>query len=455
MNPSLISHQQYWHATCCFFALLGCLPLLWPGMLPQSWQASASEYAGEIILASVLVSLTVLGTTSLSMLLRLRNLHTLVHLTFWAMQWFLTCCIFALLAYFADIPAPTSPQTNQAIVRRDPPPLPPTDYISGPTSLVVPISIVDAAPTAISQAPYLSSLEEQHPTLLRDYINKSPRWAASLSDQTFYTKPWHVVMILQNPRIGPGFVHAAFLRLTDGEQLPAGYTVVNPGGPLPVLTDSETQIPDLALDLGGAHYLLLAWRGAGDPQLAFCALNAAIHEVDEMVRPLANRPDQPTLSLLINGSTNPLEEDPETPVKTDILLSEPQAQSGCFQAQILANPGEKGVFLLSIRNASSGEQLLCFEIPARFSYKSGSIFRHDIPADLPTRLRQVNSSNIIPNNAPLFMIPCTSKATSFDVLFELSFRPAAQKKAYHVLSKIYRLASYNNPNGPSAKSIKE
>ena len=446
MKKNLIVHQQCWHALCCLTALLACLPLLWPRMLPHSWRAVVPEYAGDVILASVLISFVVLGTASLSMLLRLRNLRTLGQLVLWALQWFLSCCIFALLAYFADVPAPPSPRASQADTQHESSPLPPMDLITGPSSLVIPIAANATAPSDICSAPHLAALEKHHPDLLRAYINKSPRWAASLSDQTFYTKPWHVVMILRDHEIGPGFVHAAFLRLTDGEQLPAGYVVVRSGDPLPLHGDSEDQVPDLALDLGGAHYLLLAWRGPGDFQRAFSALNAAILEVDEMVAPLAKKPDLPTLSRLINSFTDVPDEELELSAIPDILLSEPQAQSGCYQAQIVANPGEKGTYLLTIRDASSKETLLSLELPAHFSSNPKTILLHDIPGAIPAHLRRIVLSDAIPDKAPLFSIPCGERTAPFDALFELSFRPASRKTPHHVLTKLYRIAPFSNPN---------
>lgn len=453
MKKTLIIRQQCWHTVCCLTALLACLPLLWPRMLPRAWRSAAPEYAGDIILAATLVSLLVLGISSLFMLMRLRNLHTLLHLAIWALQWFLTCCIFTLLAYFADVPAPAPPAepVAQADVRTnaqiDEEPkrtsLPPADTLIGPTALVIPISLAAEAPTVIGSAPHLIALEREHPELLRAYIDQSPRWSASLSDQTFYTKPWHVVMLLRDREIGPGFVHVAFLRLTDGQQLPAGYTVVKSGAPFPAITEPEAQMPDLALDLDGGHLLLLAWRGPGNAQRVSSALNAAIQEVDKMVRPLAEDATAATLEKLVNGTNDGQLEDPDSPPEPDLLLSEPQ--TACYQAQILANPGEKGSFQLTIRDAESGEILRTFDaIPAHFSHNPNALFCHDVPGDSPSSLHKRAATSPSPKKMPVFIIPYGKKPHTLEASFELNFCPDSDRTPRHVLTKTYRIIPFSD-----------
>ena len=462
MKKTLIIRQQFWHTVCCLTALLACLPLLWPRMLPRAWRNAAPEYAGDIILASVLVSFLVLGISSLFLLLKLRNLRTLIHLAIWASQWFLACCIFTLLAYFADVPAPvppTKPAAQVPVTQADEEPvhtpLPPADTLIGPSALVIPILPVGAPSEeslTIESAPHLIALEQDHPELLRSYIDQSLRWSASLSDQTFYTKPWHVVMTPRNSENQPGFVHASFLRLTDGEQLPTGYTVVKSGAPFPTISDPEAQIPDLALDLDGAHYLLLAWRGPRNAQQAFSALNAAIHEVDEMVRPLAEKPTPATLESLVSGTNSVLEDDPDSPTSPDILLSEPQ--TACYQAQILANPGESGSFQLIIRDAASGEILRTIDaIPAHFSHNPNAIFRHDIPGDPFSCLHKGVATASTSDRMPVFIIPHKNKTAPIEVSFELYFCPATKGLTRHLITKTYRIVPFSYPKEHSEQQV--
>lgn len=442
MKLPLIACQHIWHITCCLLALLASLPLLWPRMLPHAWRASAPEYAGDAIMAAILVSLTVLGIASLFMLLRLRNLRTLLQCAIWAFEWLLTGAIFAVLAYFANVPPPPAMQEPHVTPQSKPPVFPPSDIIEGPHALAIPIVPDSPASATLQSAPHLVELEARHPDLLRAYVSQSPRWAASLSDQNFYTKPWHVVMILQDQDSGPGFVHVAFMHLVDGEQLPAGYAVVKGGSPFPELSESGKQFPDLALDLDGSHYLLLAWRGPDDSPHARGAINAAIRAVDGMVRPLAENPTQATLSHLISGSTH-AQFTADSPSAPDILLSEPYAQSGCYQAQILANPGEKGYLILRLVDNHSRETLLNFEIPAHHSHNPDELFIHNIPGDIPSHLRHTVLFDVVPPKAPLFIIRQDSDQRAREVVFELYFRPAGKEYSYPILSKIYSVHLHN------------
>ena len=83
MKNNLITQPRTWHYICCTVALLACLPLLWPRMLPRSWRADTPDIAGALVLGSLLLSLTLIIITSIAMLLRLRNLRTLVQSACW------------------------------------------------------------------------------------------------------------------------------------------------------------------------------------------------------------------------------------------------------------------------------------------------------------------------------------------------------------------------------------
>lgn len=486
MRRSLVARQQFWHFIFWVLALLASIPLLWPRMLPRAWRAVAPHVCGYVIAAAVLLSFIVLCVSCVRLLARLHNLRTLGQIVLCGIQWFTACGLFAVLAYVADVDppkaeTPTERKEEVPVVRTEQPPPIPADFLSGPRALVIPLDVperVDDSDTAALFAPlHLLALEANHPDLLDSYITESPRWTNSKDDLAFFSRPWHVVMPVKEDR---GSVHTAFISISIGQQVPSEYKIVKAGDLLP-LTKQEhgQQLPDLALELGGTHYLLLAWRGPADPNQVIPAINAAIQKVDEMVVPLADSPTRDTLKVLCAGDHGAEMIEDGEPV---ILVSEPYAHSGLYQAQILANPGRAGTLIVEVADSETKKNLLRFEFPARFSRNPAELFRYDIPADLPPHRRQtLISEGIIPDNdAPLFAIPrdpnhrsspptqsaAAPAATAaagrtvsesenvsvpgyaetpaprpFDVSFNLFFRPEGHTKLEPIASDAFRVIS--------------
>lgn len=424
MKNTLITRPRIWHRLCCTTVLLGCLPLLWPRMLPRSWRADAPDIAGALVMGSFLLSLTLIIISSITMLLRLRNLRTLGQLLIWMMQWGITVGAFCVLAYFADVPditrVPAIAAAHEQEEIEEAPALP-SDELTGPDALCIPIFPEGHAADVIYPLPNLKTLENEHSDILRAYIEASPRWSLYTGDSTFYTKPGHVVM--QPPASGgiPGLVHVAFHRLVGGDRLPSGYSVVKPGDPTPATPAGSEQVPDLAVELHPGHYLLLAWRGTSHAETAHRALNAALAAVDSMVQPLAESPTQQTLRQLLVGKRELESEEPS------LLLSEPPSQFGAYQAEAYINPGEPGTCILRIVDLTSNASLRLFSFPARFSENPRVQFRHDIPGSIPSNLRAASfghESGLLPEKAPLFAICRGPSHQTFPVAFELRFVPS-------------------------------
>ncbi len=424
MKNNLITQPRTWHYICCTVALLACLPLLWPRMLPRSWRADAPDIAGALVLGSLLLSLTLIIITSIAMLLRLRNLRTLVQLFVWMTLWGVTAGAFCVLAYFADVPdisrESATAATNEQEEIEQTLSLP-TDELTGPDSLCIPIFPKKYATDTIYPLPNLKSLENEHSDILRAYIETSPRWSLYTGDSTFYAKPGHVVM--QPPTTGgiPGLVHVAFHRLVGGDRLPSGYLIVRPGDPMPPTPAGSEQVPDLAVELSPGHYLLLAWRGTSHTETAHRALNAALVSVDSMVRPLAESPTQQTLQQVLEGRRELEASEPS------FLLSEPPSQFGTYQAEAYINPGEPGTCILRIVDLTSNTSLRLFSFPAQFSKNSRVLLRHDIPGSIPPNLLTASfgyEPGLLPEKAPLFAIRRGASHQTFPVAFELWFVPS-------------------------------
>lgn len=467
-------------------ALLASLPLLWPRMLPRPWRTDAPYVCGCLITTAFLLSFAVLSVICVRLLVRLHNLRALGHVVLCGMQWFLAFGLFSVLAYIADVAPPEaeeprSPGESIPIARvKEVSPLP-TDELFGPRALSITIDLsrenASAAGPAVLHPPTnLLKLEKNHPKLLDAYIKKSPRWAgASAGDTPFFNEPWHVVMpVKKNDEINSVSVHAAFISIFRGQKIPSEYTIIKPGSPIPAAGQKNVPLPDLALDLGGQHYLLLAWRGPADSRPALSALNAAIAIIDEMLRPLAETPTQEMLKSLCSGD-NISGESVEGNEAT-ILLAEPHVRSGVYQAQILVNPGQAGILIVDITESTSHAQLFRFEIPAHFSDNPNELFYHDIPGDIPEFQQYIlTAMGLIPKKGvPLFVFPqllnlqpttpsgtasahsapATGKVSSsqavdslptpqsFDISFDVSFVPRGKKNSTPLISESFRVFSY-------------
>lgn len=485
MKRSLFAHRQFWHLIFWVLALLASTPLLWPRMLPRAWRGAAPHVCGYVIIVAVLLSVIVLCVSCVRLLARLRNLRTLGEIILCGLQWLTASGLFAVLAYVADVEPPKvevlteQKEEKPPVVQEKKEPPIPSDVIHSPWALVIPInpdSVAESDTHVLCNPTHLVDLEKEHPDILDAYITESPRWKHSKDDLHFFSKPWHVVLPVKESKAS---VHAAFISISVGQQVPSEYKIVKAGETPPTAEqEGGRQLPDLALELGGTHYLLLAWRGPADPGGSLRAINAAVHEIDKMVEMLAKTPTQDSLKALTHGDN---EKRPVEGSESAILVSEPYSHSGLYQAQILANPGRRGSLVVEVVDSETQKILRRFEFPAHFSHHSRELFCYDIPGDLPRYTRQsLIAEKVIPaNDAPLFAIrrtavhrestpparpvvaPDAGAATKrtggasdkgpvgeedkedaqrpFDVIFKLSFKAAGREKLELITSETFRV----------------
>lgn len=443
-----------WHSLCCLVALLCCVALLWPAVfLPDAWEERIISYAGATLLCSVLGSALLLALTAIALLLRLHYRRALRQIVAWAAQWAVAGVVFTLLAWLADVPPPKESATATAPIQAatDTPALP-NSALTGPDALFIRITpeacaAVDVA--RVQNTPNLSLLEREHSELLGLYLSKSPRWAVYMDDDTFYTKPGHVVM---TPAISEdsiqGLVHVAFRHLVEGDPLPVGYTIVKPGSPMPAHPEGSEQVADLAVDLGRNHYLMLAWRGTSHTETAYRAINAAIAAVDAMVEPLAAQPHPDTVESMLLGKRNIAASTPE------LLLNQPPSQYGAYQAEIYVNPGEAGTLILRVAELETDTTLRVFTCQALYSARAGELFRHDIPGSTAAQHAAASSifgriPGLLPAKAHLFVIKQGEAHQFFDVACEVWFQPASTLKPRRLLlRRLYRVQAYEAPGAP-------
>lgn len=440
-RPLSLTSLWVWHTVFCALALLSSVPILWPQVfLPDAWEADIISYAGWALLLSFGASLVLIAATAFLLLLRLRNLRTLGYLVIWALEWGVAIFLFCLLAWVADVPLPGSEAVDSEPIQRTDRLFIPEESLTGPDSLEIPITLEPYPADSIVHALNLTLLDEKHNALLRAYIDASPRWASYTGDDTFYTKPGHVVMT--PPRVDgiTGLVHVAFRRLVEGDPMPAGYTIVKPGDPMPGMPQDSEQVADLAVDLGGSHYLLLAWRGTSHTETAHRALNAALATVNDMLAWLAEKPEPATVQHLLTGKRNIRGATPE------ILLNQPPSQYGAYQAEVYANPGEPGTLMLRIVNLEDGATLRLFSCPAQFSTDPGELFRHDYPG-LMRAYSVGHVPGLLPEKAPLFIMRLGEPHQFFGVACEVVFEPVApNKQARILLRRCYRVQAYEDPS---------
>lgn len=466
-RPYLLSTLWIWHSLCCLAAVLSCVVLLWPQVyLPDAYEKQIISYAGTIALCSLLGSLLLLAITAFIMLLRLHYRQALGQALSWVGQWVAVGAIFTALAYLADVPVPKL----KIAAHPDAPPqeeeesaLQPSDILTGPDALFILIPQERFAGTAtdtVEQTPHLTLLEKEHSKLLELYLAKSPRWTLYMDDDTFYTKPGHVVMSPPGTGSGiQGLVHVAFRHLVEGDPVPAGYTIVKPGAPMPARPEGSEQVADLAVDLGKNHYLLLAWRGTSHTETAHRALNSAIATVDALLQPLAESPSPDTVHRLLEGKRNMVAEEP------NLLLCQPPSQYGAYQAEVYVNPGEAGTLILRIADRKSGATLRFLYCPALYSANPGELFRHDIPGSISSHHSSMPRQHsplvghipgLLPEKAPLFAIKQGEAHQFFDVVIEVWFQPASGHKLRRkLLSRIYRVQACEAPTLPELKPHEE
>ncbi len=427
------------HSICCVLVLLACIPILWPELAVESLPAAAAGYAGHLILVCILVSAGLLGTACVHHLLNMRNLSAFRYLLVWLALWGLTVLIFTQMAIEADVAPPYAQETTHPI-QQSTTLHTPTEKLTGPSSLVLPIEPELYSSQILESATNLVKLESEHEALLAAFLSSAPRWAFASHDNTFYTKPGHVV--LAPPATGgiPGTVHATFRTVTEGERLPDGFVIATPGGAFPTVEDG---MPDIALELSGKHYLLLAWRGTRHSETARKAINAAIAAIDTRMQRLADTPTEETAQRMREGRRSYPGNKPE------LRVNEPNSQYGAYQAEVYANTGKAGTMLLIIRELESGKPLRLFTFPARFSSNPNELFRHDIPGTpqewmMTTPLSPAEAA--FPKGAPFFAIRTGESHQYFGVTFEVQFFPQGKdsSSANTLLRRNYKVQAYES-----------
>lgn len=447
MNFSLISkvlsHIWVLHLLCCILALLSCIPLLWPETSAPFSLPIPVAHVGSLILGAILCSLLGMIISCVHFLLKLSNLKAIWQICSWGALWGASALVFVQMSIEANIPSPYQDKQTEPIQQSDTLHQP-NEKLTGPASLIIPVDPEPYSDELLVNAPNLLKLEKEHEEILADFLNQSPRWAFADKSDTFYTRPGHV--ILAPPATGgiPGSVHAAFRTIAEGEPMPAGFRAVQPGAPFPESEDGKDDIPDIALELSGKHYLLLAWRGTKHRQTAHKAINAAIATIDDQLQRLAEEPTRQTIDLLCTGHLKHRGSAPE------LRLCEPSNQYGIYQAEVYANPGRAGTLLLVIRQqGNEGKMLRLFSFPARYSSNPEEIFRHDIPGAIEPWMRDATISEtatLFHPRAPYFAIACGQSHHYFGVSVELQFSPSGSNGATTetLLRRHYKVQAYDN-----------
>ncbi len=429
------------HTTCAVVCLLSCIPALWPRFPLAEAGSPLADYAGMVLLGSFCLSVCVMGLVFVHLLLRLRNRKAILFILAWSGQWTLALCIFVLMAIAADVPPLPVAETIQPIQKTDTL-HPASEELTGSSALVIPINPEGFSASKVEETPNLKLLEETQERVLTAFLEASPRWAA-LSDDTFYSRPGHVVMVPPTTGGTPGLVHVCFRRLIEGEPLPKGFRVVKSGDPFPRAASGQEQVPDLALDLGRNHYLMLAWRGTSHAATAHKALNAAIAAVDSRMQPLAESPTPETAAALNRGKLNMTGHTPE------LRLCEPPAQYGAYQAEIYANPHEPGTLLVYIRELETNRTLRILNCPAQYSDNPNELFRHDLPGSVPLWMRDggfSTSRKLFEPETPLFAIREGEPHRYFGVAFEVRFKPIDPRQPSRlILRRCYKVEAYEKP----------
>ncbi len=427
------------HTVCALLSLIACIPILWPRLLTEDVEG-VLPYAGLMLFCVFSASAAFMVLAEVHMLLRLRNRKALFYILSWCSVWALACGVFVLMAIAADVP-PLPVQEGPQPIQQTDTLSPANEELTGPSALVIPITPESFSDSVVEDTPNLRVLEALHDRVLTDFLEASPRWAAQ-SDDTFYSRPGHVVMVPPVTGGTPGLVHVCFRRLVEGEPLPQGYLVVKSGEPFPKAPAGK-QVPDIALDLGRNHFLLLAWRGTTHKTTAHKALNAAIAAVDSRMQGLADSPTRETAAALNLGKLNMTGHTPE------LRLCEPPAQFGAYQAEIYANPHEPGTLLVYIRDLETNSTLRILNCPAQYSENPNELFRHDLPGSIPPWMRGGEFSDLhhlFAPGVPLFAIREGEPHKYFGVAFEVRFKPIDPRKPSRlILRRCYTVEAYEKP----------
>lgn len=436
-------------------ALVACVPILFPFAEGET-QLLVRDICGWILMLSVGAALVQLCITTVHFFLRLKNMRALWQIITFLTVWGCVLLIFTQLAIEADAPSPY-PQEAQIRAEQLDTIHETNAHLKGPSTLCchLPVNKSEATATHIHPASNLLQLEKDHPALFEQYLSTAPKWAYSANDDTFYSKPGHVVFVESADTEIPGMVHVAFRTVSAGETLPDGYEVMAPGTPIPAFEEEEPDdIPDIALDLGGKRYLLLAWRGTNSAAEAYKAINATIAEIDSQLEPLVSAPTPQTIEQLIRGN------DCIEGSKTELLLAEPASQFGIYQAEIYANPGREGTLILVIRERETNKALLLYSHSARYSADPNKLFRHDVPLSLHDpegRRRMGNHAEIFGPDAPFFTIKMGESHRYFTITAEVHFSPAGSlgDKTELLLKRHYNVQAYEKEEEPAIEELQK
>lgn len=443
----IILYPTRLHILGVLIALTCCFPIIFPEICPSGTAELIIRYAGIILLSMVAISFILVIVSAATHMLRLSNTRAFAQIAKWGLCWAIGSALFIILAIAADVSPPQTDADNRPIQGSDTLHVP-REQLNGPASLEIPIETKTQQTARVADTPNLLQLEQKHEELLKEYLSNSPRWSSLEGDDTFYSKPGHLVMVPPTSSGAPGLVHVSFRRLVEGDPLPHGYSVVQPGSPFPSENEADKHIPDIALDLGKNHYLLLAWRGSEHRETAIKAINAAIEATDMRMQPLLESPTPETARQLLGGRESYPGNTPE------LRLCEPLAQEGAYQAELYANPGEPGIILVYIKELSTDKTLRLLNLPARYSADKQELFRHDIPGSLPEWIRSTDSrdiSNIFPRKTPLFAIRLGTQHQYFGVAFEVWFKPSdVRMQRRLLLRRCYKVQAYDPPATESA-----
>ena len=432
----------------CTIALLACTLFLFPIPKLEQFQALINQIFGWVLLSTISLSALHLGWSTVYFFLKLQNARALSQLTVSLGIWGVCVLIFFQLAIEADMPSPY-PQEEAPAIQKNTTLHETKDVLLGPSALTLYITPDDKPVNTIQIPANLIALETDYPEILDEYLSVSPRWAYSANDDTFYSKPGHVVLVASASSGIPGTVHAAFRTIAAGETLPEGYTVVRPGSAVGELASTnEEDIPDIALELGGKRYLLLAWRGAHNKALALSAINASIESIDAMLEEVAETPTKEMIHQMIHEVGRIKGNTPE------LRLAEPHSQFGIYQAEIYANPGRAGTLIMVIRDLKSRQPLLVFSQTALFSDNPNELFRHDIPLslhDIHGSRHMGLKTHLFPTNAPFFALKEGEAHIYFGVCAEVHFSPAGShgEATELLLRRNYNIEAYEKPEAPT------
>lgn len=431
--------QSYWalHLCCALLLLLSTIPMLWPEWLPEPIVLQA----GKLFLICFLVSVLLMVIFVVREFLHLQNQRAILRFISFLFIWVLAGLASIGLTYLAKVPmdrelVEKAPELDIKVYTSN-------EELMGESSLLIYIKLDEEKTSHINDCSNLVLLESEHPEIFKLYLQHSPRWSEN-APEALYAQLSQVEFSFKDQEDKPrGAIQADFRFIPEGQEMPKGYTVAKPGDPLPE-TNSDTSkriSPDLAIDLGGNYFLLLAWSGVDDRALALQCFNAALRYINASVDSLAKNPNKEQLERMGKGGKKFRKK------QAELLLCEPPSQFGTYQAEIYANPREAGQLLLLIKDSKSRDVLRLISCYAKYSDNEQEYFLHEIPADLPNwlgRQEWAPGKLMLSQGIPLFTIKRGEDNISFDADFEVWFAPSdATKSKRLILTKRYRVQSCN------------